>query len=246
MPSIPSYFLGIAVVLAPSLAPSLAVGQPGATPPGSVPPYAPAPAPTNPAPYPAPAPAPNPDYGPNYGATQQPMPPPRKTKKGRSGWNIGFSGAVGSMKSSAGELSCEGCESTPPALGGELHIGTMVMPKLALQAEVWFMSRDLDVNGDASLDQMLFMVTAQYWVAPKFWIKAGIGAADLSLSYFDGVEQVDESLESGTAIMGAVGYEILQSGGFALDLQLRTGRGLYSDRDEDITTNVLALGLNWY
>ena len=47
-------------------------------------------------------------------------------------------------------------------------------------------------------------------------------------------------------VMGAVGYEIVQSGGFALDLQLKTGRGLYSDRDEEITTNVLALGLNWY
>jgi hypothetical protein len=150
------------------------------------------------------------------------------------------------MDSSAGELTCEGCEVEPPAVGGELHIGTMLMPKLAVQGEAWFMSRSLDDNGDSSLDQTLLMVTAQYWVAPKFWLKAGIGVSNLTLSYFDGFEQVDESLESGTAIMGAVGYEIVQSGGFALDLQLKTGRGLYSDRDEEITTNVLALGLNWY
>jgi hypothetical protein len=251
MASIPTYFLGIASLLLPSIA----YAQPGATPPGSVPPDSPErypdPAPyPEPAPYPQPAPypepAPAPNYSPDYGPRQQPMPPPQNQEKGRHGWNIGFSGALGSMSSNLGELECQGCESTPPAIGAELHFGTMVIPKLALQAEVWFMTRDLDDNGDSSLDQQLFMLTAQYWLVPKLWIKAGVGVSNLSVSYFDGFEQVDESLESGTALMAAIGYELLQSGRFALDLQLKTGRGLYSEREEEITTNVLALGFNWY
>lgn len=245
MASIPSYFLGIACLLVPALGNA----QPGATPPGSVPPYAPAP--SDPAPNPGPPPSPDygpdygPNYGPNYGPRQPPLPPPNQ-ERGRSGWNIGFSGTIGSMSSSAGELACEGCEVSPPAIGGELHIGTMVMPRLALQGEFWIVTRDLDAYGEASLNQQLFLLTAQYWLTPRFWIKAGLGLASLSLTYFDGYEDVNEGLESGTALMAALGYEIIQSGKFAIDLQLKTGRGLYTERDEEVSTNVIALGFHWY
>jgi hypothetical protein len=249
MASIPSYLLGITCLLLPSLA----LGQPGATPPGSVPPYSPAPAPypapaPAPAPYPAPAPAPapGPNYGPNYGPAQPPLPPAQNAKRGRSGWNVGASFSGGSMSSSAGDLECQGCDTTPPAVGGEFHIGTMVMPKLALQAEFSYMTRDLDVNGDASLNQSMALIAGQYWVSPRFWIKAGFGFASLSLTYFDGFQNVDESLESGSGIMAAMGYEIVQSGGFALDVQLKYNQGNYSDRNEDISTTALALGVNWY
>ena len=148
------------------------------------------------------------------------------------------------MTSDAGELTCEGCETTPPAIGGELHIGSMVTPKLALQGEIWLTTRDLDDFGDSSLNQTLYLLTAQYWLAKRFWIKAGIGVSSLSVTYFDGFEDVTEGLESGTGLMGAIGYEIIQSGNFAADLQLKTGRGMYDA--EEITTNVIGIGINWY
>ena len=150
------------------------------------------------------------------------------------------------MSSDNGELACDGCESTPPAVGGEIHIGTMVTPKLALQGELWYTSRDLDDFGDSSIDQTMYLLTAQYWLAKRFWIKGGICISSLSISYFDGFEDVREHVESGTGLMGSIGYEIIQSEKLAIDLQLKTGRGIYSDRDEEITTNLGAIGLHWY
>lgn len=179
------------------------------------------------------------------------MPPPKAAKTTRDGWNIGLSLGVGSMSSSAGELECIDCDSEPPTIAFDLHVGTMVMPRMALQAEVWGQSRSLDAYGDASLGQTMFMVALQYWLTPRFWIKGGLGIASLSVSYYDGVDDVSENVDNGSAVMGAIGYELISSRSFALDLQLKTGSGLYEgdgpgDTGEDLSTGVLALGVNWY
>jgi hypothetical protein len=153
--------LGVASVAAASLCvASVAQAQPGATPPGSTPPYS-APPPSAPPSGPGNAPyyGPNPNYGP-----QQPPLPPQPAKKTRQGWNIGLSLGVGSMSSSAGELECLDCDSEPPAFAFDLHAGTMVMPRMALQAEVWGMTRPLDAYGDASIGQNMFMLAVQYWL----------------------------------------------------------------------------------
>ena len=223
-----------------------AQAQPGATPPGSVPPYAPTPAPTPAAPAPAPYYGPN--YGPNYGPAQPPVqsPVPAAKKKTRQGWNIGVSFGVGSLVSSIGEFDCVGCETEPPALAFDLHVGSMIVPRLALQVEFWGQIRPLDRNGDSSIGQRMFLLAAQYWITPRFWVKGGLGLAALTLNYYNGFEDVNEPLDSGSAFMAAIGYEIVRSSGFAFDIQLKTGSGMYDARNEEVSAGVVALGVNWY
>jgi hypothetical protein len=150
------------------------------------------------------------------------------------------------MESSLGEFDCAGCESAPPALGFDFHVGTMLMPRLALQAEFWGQTRNLDENGNGSIAQQMFLLAAQYWLTPRFWIKAGVGFASLTLTYDNGFEDVSEPLDDGSAFMGAVGYEIMSSASFALDIQLKTGTGIYDARGEEVGVGMIALGLNWY
>ncbi len=105
------------------------------------------------------------------------------------------------------------------------------------------MNQALGADNDTSISQTFLMITGQYWLSSRLWIKAGFGFSSLSYNYPEGDSQ---NLGDGTALMGALGYEILRSGRFALDLQLKAGVGLYSDPDEEVQVNVLALGFNWY
>lgn len=153
---------------------------------------------------------------------------------------------MGTLESTAGDFGCADCESAPPTLGFDLHVGYMLMPRLALQGEVWGQVRPLDASGNSSMEQRMVMVAAQYWITPRFWFKGGLGIASLSLTYFDGADDVSEPLDDGGAFMVAVGYEVIRSGGFAFDVQLKTGSGFYDKRDEEVSTGLIALGVNWY
>lgn len=205
--------------------------QPGATPPGSMPPYS-APPPTY---------APSPYYG-------QPMPPPAPRSEEREGWNLGFSAGIGSMESSAnGGFACSGCQVEPPTGAFDLHVGTMLSNRLALQGEIWMQSRALDVDGMASVNQTMLLLAAQYWLTPRLWLKAGIGFASLSVSYFDGFEDRSDQVGEGGGFMAAVGYELMSSRSFGLDIQLKTGAAGYDTSDaEEVSITAIALGLNWY
>ncbi|MCP4447602.1 MAG: porin family protein [Myxococcales bacterium] len=221
---------------------SVANAQPGMTPPGTTPPHSdPPPASPGPAGPPPAAPAsayaPAPYYGP-------PMPPPAQPKE-RSGFHIGLSGGGGSMTSDAGEFTCNGCNYAAGTF--DLHAGRMLSPKFALQGELWCQIRSLNEDGHASITQTMYMIAAQYWLHPRFWVKAGIGGANLSLSYeSDFGEQERESLDDGTSMQFAIGFEVIHSHGFSLDTQIKTGFGSYSDRDEKVSATSLNLGLNWY
>ncbi len=150
----------------------------------------------------------------------------------------------GEMTSDAGEFNCNGCE--PVAVSLDLHAGKMLNPKLALQAELWIQVQSLDANQYASISQTMFMLAGQYWVHPRVWLKGGLGITSLGYSYDDGFVEESESLDSGTAMMGAVGVELMRSRNFGLDLQLRTGVGVYRDREERVSATTLNIGVNWY
>jgi hypothetical protein len=234
--------VGVASAAAACLCVSgIAQAQPGATPPGSVPPYSPPPS------SPPSGPGAAPYYGPNYGPAQPPL-PPQPAEQTRQGWNLGLSLGVGSMTSSAGDFECLDCDTEPPAIAFDLHVGTMIMPRMALQAEAWVQSRALDAYGDSSIGQSMFLLALQYWLTPRFWIKGGLGFASLTVSYNNGFEDVTDNVNDGSAVMGALGYELVSSSSFALDLQLKTGAGIYDDGadGEDISSGVLAVGVNWY
>ena len=77
------------------------------------------------------------------------------------------------------------------------------------------------------------------------WLKGGIGFANLKIS-----DENDPNVsiafddESGGAVMGAAGVEVVQSYNFALDLQVRAGHGFYSGGD--LNNLAFMVGFNWY
>jgi hypothetical protein len=183
--------------------------------------------------YQAPPPgyyAPPPSYG-----YPPPPPPPQRRGMYREGLVLGF--AIG-----GGGISGESCSFNPGfcggAISGELHIGGMLNPHLALMLDVWGNSRDIDGTTD-QFSHTFWTAAAQYWVLDQLWLKGGLGISHLQLSDVFGAYQDDTALG---VVLGA-GVEVLQVGNMALDLQFRFGTGLYQ---YSLNNYAFLVGLSWY
>jgi hypothetical protein len=164
----------------------------------------------------------------------------------RQGFTIGFGFGIGGMSSDSNVTQCRNCDYEPAAVGFDLHLGGMINPRTALLGEVWGTVQSVEQSGRTALVQSMFLVAAQYWVTPQLWIKGGVGASQLSLSYDDGFEGDSTEIDTGGAVMGAVGYEILSSERFSIDLQGRLGSASYDGIGDNITNGTVSLGFNWY
>jgi hypothetical protein len=184
---------------------------------------------------------PPPGYGP---------PPPRyyvsPPDPERHGLAIGFGFGIGGMDADSGDLRCDGCNGTPIAGGLEFHIGAMINPRLAILFELSGTAQQLDADGVETLTQIMLMGAVQYWLTPMLWIKGGLGSSHLSLSYDDGYSSDSSELDSGLGVMGAIGYEVLHSPRFAIDLSLRLAAGTYEGLDDTINSGIFGVGFNWY
>jgi hypothetical protein len=187
---------------------------------------------------------PPPPPPPGGGGGYYPPPPPPPVWE-RRGLALGFGIGLGGMSDSQGAIGCSQCEANPASVGLDFHIGAMINPKLALLFEFWGQGQALD--GTTTLVQSMGMIAAQYWVTPQLWLKGGLGVSNLSVSIDDGFNDPgSEEIDNGGAVMGAIGYELLSSPRFAIDLQGRFGMGTYDGIDEQIETGMIALGFNWY
>jgi hypothetical protein len=161
---------------------------------------------------------------------------------------FGGSLGLGGMHDDFGDIDCANCDSVAVELGG--HLGGFVSPRLALMGEVQLNGQTLQVNNDGtdtSLVQSALMFAAQYWVTPQLWIKGGIGFANLQLQDSDAFGVFAESEpENGTALMGAVGFELLSAQFFSVDLQGRVLNGSYKGIDDNITALSIGIGINWF
>ena len=202
-------------------------------------------------------PPPPPANGNGYGGQGYYSTPPAQTGKPfhrRRGLSIGFGFGIGGMESENGPIRCDACDYDPIAGSFDFHVGGMINPRLALLFEVWGSGQQLDAQATETLVQVMWMFGAQYWVTPQLWLKGGIGAASLSISVddgFGGSEAID--IGEGAAIMGAIGYEVMSTRKFAVDLQFRVGAGTYQDDgdggiglNDQITTAAFGVGFNWY
>jgi len=159
---------------------------------------------------------------------------------------FGGSLGAGSMSSRGSSLECLGCDYSP--LSGQIsgHIGGFLSPRFALMAEGQLNAQTIssDSFGDTeTLTQGALMLAAQYWVTPRLWLKGGIGFATLQVnhSYYG-----DTIPENGTALMGAIGFELLSSRYFSIDLQGRLLNGAYKGIDDNLTAGSIGLGINWF
>lgn len=147
------------------------------------------------------------------------------------------------MDSDNGSITCDRCPDDPVAVGFDLHIGKLLSPDLSLQAEVWLQDQRANQEGTISYRQTSYVLALQYWFTQRWWLKGGIGFSTLAYAYDDGDSQ---AIDEGVAYLFAVGVELVHSQTFGLDLHFKSAAGSYELIDTNITTNVLALGLNWY
>jgi hypothetical protein len=165
------------------------------------------------------------------------------------GVNLG----LGGMSDRGGDIECSGCDYSPLAGEGGGHIGGFLGPRFALMAELQVNVQTLTsdrFNGDTtSLVQSALMVAGQYFITPQLWIKGGIGFANIQVErsyYGDGIIDAASAPESGGAILGAVGYEVLSSRLFSVDLQGRLLNGSYKGIDNNVTAASVGVGINWF
>ena len=125
------------------------------------------------------------------------------------------------------------------------------MPHTALQAEVWFQTRSASAFGNTRINQSMYLLAMQHWLTSRLWLKAGLGFSTVGTRrpVQDDSDDV-EHLNNGIAVVGAAGFEVLQAGVYALDVQFRVGSGLYPRNSNNnggvLTTGVVAVGNTWH
>lgn len=172
-------------------------------------------------------------------ARAQPAGEPPVARPERKGLLLGFG-------VNAGNLSCESegdeCNGVTEAGGIDLHIGTMLRPRLAVVGEVWPMAHTED---NVTITHVITTIGLQYWLTPGLWIRGGVGGAYARFTYARIIALSDDT-ETVPAVMGAVGYEVLAGRRFTMDVQLRGGTGFYQDRAVKASNAGIALGFTWY
>lgn len=151
----------------------------------------------------------------------------------RRGFLIGFGIGGGSMSFSESDVLDGG----GPAI--ELHIGGMLGPRTALMFDDFGVGQTFE-DTDATLTSAIGSAAVQHWVAPRVWLKAGIGAGGLRVS--NGTLSI--SSDPGFGVMGGVGFEMVQRTKFVLDLQARLSTASISE--ERVGNFGILLGCNWY
>lgn len=169
-------------------------------------------------------------------------------RQGRLAW--GFDVGLGAMHDDFGDISCDNCSDVSFQAAG--HIGGFIGPRLALMGEIQGNAQTLSVGtfGDTeTLVQSALMVAGQYWLTPQFWIKGGIGFANVRVdwsAYGDGYTDASSPETNGLALMGAAGFELLSARDFSVDLTGRVINGSYDSVDNNLTAFSVGVGLNWY
>jgi len=161
---------------------------------------------------------------------------------------FGFSLMLGHLSDNEGNIGGDasvGYSTISAGVSG--HIGGFVGPRLALMAEAQGNAVTLSSDfyeGTTTLVQSTLMFAAQYWVTPQLWLKGGVGFASLDLDNDDYYEETH--IDSGMALMGGVGFELLSSQRFSVDLQGRLLAGSYDGIDQQITSGSIGVGINWF
>lgn len=189
------------------------------------------------------SPGPGPGYYANPAATQHPG--GFHNRNGRLIFGLSF--MLGHMSDNEGEIAGDSSVNYSTLSGGVSgHIGGFVGPRLALMAEVQGNAVTLATDGydDITLVQTALMGAAQYWLTPQLWVKGGVGFANLSLD--DTYYNESSNIDNGLALMGAIGFELLSSQRFSVDLQGRIVDGGYDGIAQHITASSIAVGINWF
>jgi hypothetical protein len=151
----------------------------------------------------------------------------------REGFLIGFS--VG-----AGGIAPDPCDQCGLAAGAELHVGAMASREVGVMLEAGGL-----VRGD--LDHAFLVAAAQWWPDPagRFWAKGGLGIGARGTGDLDPLDfsATNDDYVYPT-LLAAGGFEVVRSGRFTIDLQVR-GAATKEPRRWSRSGSV-SIGLNWY
>jgi hypothetical protein len=164
-----------------------------------------------------------------------PPPPPPPRGMYRDGFLIGVGIGFGGISADACGDFCGG------ALALELHLGGMINPRMGVMGDFWGNFHPIP-NSDGTTSHSISTLALQYWLTDIIWLKGGLGIGRMQITS-DSAGSIGD--ETGFAIMGAGGIELVQATTFALDLQLRLGHGFYS-QGGDVNNLAFMAGFNWY
>lgn len=158
------------------------------------------------------------------------------------------SGVVIGATVQGGVIGCEtkrgkDCGHGTLAAGGfSVHAGMMITPTLALLGEASVMAHTED-----SLTASQFLATANMraWLTQRLWLQGGLGVARSKLSFEGRYATVSSVSATVPAVSAAVGFELVRSPTFGLDLELRAGSGLSRD-DVRIRNASVGLGVTFF
>ncbi|MEL6924596.1 MAG: hypothetical protein AAFO94_11155, partial [Bacteroidota bacterium] len=110
-----------------------------------------------------------------------------------------------------------------------LKFGWMLNERLALMATFPGMIYEYE-GTDRSFDA--FVPSLQYWMGNRWWINGGVGLAMDFPALYEVDNVRDEEWNFGCAVAISTGYELVQRGKFALDLQTKLYLGRVSLGDK--------------
>ena len=159
---------------------------------------------------------------------------------GRVGPTFGIDLGVGHMGCTTKDDG--DCAGTNWAGGAALHGGFLLTPHFAVLGDLWVMAHTDDRT---TVSQMILTGGLRFWLLPRLWLQAGIGASRVKVSYDATYVTFQDTSDWALAGIAAVGVEVLSGRHFALDVLLRGGTGLYQN-DLHVYNISLGVGATWY
>ncbi len=149
----------------------------------------------------------------------------------------------------AGHISCEDADGNDcsgsgdlPAGGVSLRGGVMLGARSSVSAELWAM-RHSDDGG--VITQGILAGVVRGWLVPRLWVQGGLGVARTSADFDLGLGTAHAETDVVPAAVVGVGVEVLSAPGFAIDIELKGGAGLYRD-DLRVFNASLGAGVSFY
>jgi hypothetical protein len=125
------------------------------------------------------------------------------------------------------------------ANGFDLHVGLMPLDRLALVADGWVLTTG---GGEESAAQRMISFGPRLWLLGGLYVGGGIGYARATFESEDPTEM--DVNQTGPALMGNAGLEILSLGAVAVGVELRAARGL-DPTDLNLESYTLGVGAQW-
>ena len=144
----------------------------------------------------------------------------------RYGTTFGFGLGVGHLACEDADGNDCGGPGNLPAGGLSVRVGQLIGPGSEVSGELWGMTHSEDAG---SVSQVILAGQFRGWVVPRLWLQGGLGIARSSSEYNTGVGTIYSESDIVPAAVVGVGTEIVSDPGFAVDLELKAGAGLYQD-----------------